>query len=154
MLLAALLLFLGVSGSALESTMVIRPTTPVSAQYLAIAFADGVLPYLRSASMVNAKLLTSRVVPGVVVFEVRDGFEIRVGYLKRIRKSWPIDVEGGLDVARVFLIDLGAPARSVKVSDRVVIPDFTTPFLAYGVAGTILCGYVSSMIKLMSMTYP
>jgi hypothetical protein len=136
------LLFLGrVSASAVDGVLRIWGR----GDYVQIRFEEGVLPLFRKSSAVPEKIEGRECM-------FRGGKEIEVPYVKHIRSRWSPEDEDGVRIATVTYVGKSG-STTQEILDKIVLPDFTTPFLSFGVAGSVLCAYFSSMVKFMCRTF-
>lgn len=132
---------------------------PSTGGHLAVLFAGNVTPLLKSlkarrgrCSVRGTCVVLER---AVLILKIGGDFDVALRYQKSLRKTheWPIEIEWGLELVQLLdLSDAGAKLQR-PLSDRMAIPDFSSLFLAYAISGTIMCGYMSCMVKWMGNTY-
>lgn len=96
-----------------------------------IQFTKNVLPFLHTDS-------------GIVTTDR----PISIRYRIKIRNRHPLTIESGMHVA-----DIGAfvnnKYESVSVYNRPIVPDFTTPYLVFGLCGGVIVIILSAFSKLL-----
>lgn len=96
-----------------------------------IQFTRNTLPFIRSSSQI-----------------VTAEEDISVKYRIKIRNTHSLTVESGLHIADIVSLSK-SNCNSISVYNRPIVPDFTTPYLVFGICGGVIVGIFSAFSKVL-----
>ncbi|KAI5133699.1 hypothetical protein NEAUS04_0835 [Nematocida ausubeli] len=73
----------------------------------------------------------------------------KINYRIKIRNVHPLKIESGLHIADVVTVYADGSSKTTSVFNRPIIPDFTTPYLVFGVCGGIIVCLMSAYSKVL-----
>lgn len=113
-------------GCGLNRTLEVNSNTLTGIQ-----FTKNALPFIGSSSQI---ITTDK--------------PISIRYRIKIRNSHPLTIEEGLHIAEIGTLS-NDKYESVSIYNRPIIPDFTTPYLVFGVCGGVIVGILSAFSKVL-----
>ncbi|OAG29612.1 hypothetical protein NEDG_00745 [Nematocida displodere] len=117
------------SGAGLCRELVLKGDAPV-----AVSFSKYALP------LTGTHAFTRRAIVA------RGGTSIP--YRLKVPRDTPLSSEAGIPLADVVVYTKGG-WHTGSIQERSIIPDFTTPYLVYGLCGTVIVGIVSAFSKVL-----
>ncbi|KAI5190712.1 hypothetical protein NEMIN01_1177 [Nematocida minor] len=73
---------------------------------------------------------------------------ISIQYRLKIRNIHPLTIESGVHVADIGILR-NNKYESVSVYNRPIVPDFTTPYLVFGICGGVIVCIMSAFSKVL-----
>lgn len=118
--------FIRCLGYGLNRVLEVNVKTPTG-----IRFSRNVLPFFEGNSDI---ILTEK--------------PVFIPYRVKISNTHPLSIESGMHIADVCVINNGK-YESTSIYNRPVLPDFTTPYLVFGVCGGVIVCIVSAFSKVL-----